>query len=314
MPANTTRYALQYPISTDADNVPSAIQTPLVTLDGIISTYYSGTLASRPAASIMGRHYYATDNGNLYFDTGTTWLNAGPVNQATGTIAALTPGNTAAAGSSGQAADAAHVHPMPAWGAAADFQADGNVGVAGATGRFADAGHIHPGNPAGLILMYAGTTAPTGFIKCDGTSYPTATYPSLFAAIGYQWGGSGANFNVPNLIDRSPIGAGFSYTVGQLGGNTGITLNSNMLPSHSHSLTDPGHYHAAQPGFAVIVQTSSSLNLAVGGGGTQVSSNVGNPNTDTKGTGISVNATPNPTQSVPVTHPVSGVLFIIRAY
>lgn len=34
-----------------------------------------GTLAARPAAGIRGRYYFATDNGFLYRDTGTAWVN-----------------------------------------------------------------------------------------------------------------------------------------------------------------------------------------------------------------------------------------------
>lgn len=313
MPATTTRYALQYPVSTDADNVPSAIQTPLVSLDSIIATYYSGVLSARPAASIMGRQYYATDNGNLYFDTGTGWLNVGPINQSLGTIASLAPGNSASVGSSGQSADAAHVHKMPGWGVAADYQPSSGTASAGTTGRIADAGHVHPGDPAGIIKMYAGTTAPSGFVLCDGTQYGTGTYPALFAAIGYQWGGSGANFKVPNLTDRSPIGAGNIYNVGQTGGNTSITLTSGMLPSHTHSINDPQHSHiSASPasGFVVFFSPSSE-GLQAGGSGQSATVTT---NTAPASTGITINATPNPSQSVPVTHPVAGVLFVIRAY
>jgi len=314
MPATTTRYLLQYPVSTDATNVPSGIETPLNEIDAIMASCYSGTTASRPVAGILGRFYYATDTGILWFDKGTAWASDGLINTAAGNITQLTPGNTGAAGSIGLAADAGHVHPLPAWGANSDYQAAQSAGSAGSTGRIADAGHVHPGDPAGIIKIFAGTTVPTGYVKCDGTSYPTATYPNLFNNIGYTWGGSGANFNVPNLVDVTPIGAGNIYNVGQRSTTSSVTLTSSMLPSHSHSINDPGHFHAAQPGFAVVVQTASSMNLQVGGTGTQVSSNVGNPNTDTKGTGISVNASPNPTQSVPVTGPVAGVLYIIRAY
>jgi len=53
--------------------------------------------------------------------------------------------------------------------------------------------------PAGSINAYGGSTAPGGWLICNGQSYPTSTYPNLFAAVGYNWGGTGANFNVPDL-------------------------------------------------------------------------------------------------------------------
>lgn len=49
----------------------------------------------------------------------------------------------------------------------------------------------------GQFFDYGGASAPAGALVRDGASYPTASYPALFAAIGYNWGGSGANFNVP---------------------------------------------------------------------------------------------------------------------
>jgi hypothetical protein len=54
--------------------------------------------------------------------------------------------------------------------------------------------------PAGTIIMGLYTTAPTGYVKCDGTSYATTgIYANLFAVIAYNYGGSGANFNVPDF-------------------------------------------------------------------------------------------------------------------
>ena len=42
---------------------------------------------------------------------------------------------------------------------------------------------------AGLIIMYDNSTAPTGWVLCDGASYlRTGAYAALFAAIGTMWG------------------------------------------------------------------------------------------------------------------------------
>jgi microcystin-dependent protein len=67
--------------------------------------------------------------------------------------------------------------------------------------------------PAGAIIDFGGNVAPTGWLNCDGSSQLTATYPVLFTAIGYTWGGSGANFNVPNLNGRTTVGLGVSTLV-----------------------------------------------------------------------------------------------------
>lgn len=65
--------------------------------------------------------------------------------------------------------------------------------------------------PTGVMLDFAGTTAsvPTGFLACDGTSYSTTgTYAALFGVIGYNWGGSGTSFNVPDFRGKTAIGSG----------------------------------------------------------------------------------------------------------
>ncbi len=51
--------------------------------------------------------------------------------------------------------------------------------------------------PAGAIMAYGGTVAPTGWLMCDGSSYNTTTYAALFAVIGGTFGS-----NTPDLRGR----------------------------------------------------------------------------------------------------------------
>ena len=60
--------------------------------------------------------------------------------------------------------------------------------------------------PAGAVISYAGSSAPTGWLLCAGQSLSTASYAALFSAIGYTYGGSGANFNLPDLRGRVVAG------------------------------------------------------------------------------------------------------------
>lgn len=90
---------------------------------------------------------------------------------------------------------------------------------------------------------------PTRTLLCDGTSYTTTAYPALFSAIGYSFGGSAGNFNVPDFrgqflrgvdgtASRDPDKA--SRTAMKPGGNTGNNVGSiqgHQYASHSHSLT-----------------------------------------------------------------------------
>lgn len=98
---------------------------------------------------------------------------------------------------------------------------------------------------SGDLKAAAYSSTPSGWLLCDGTSYPTATYPALFAAIGYAYGGSGANFNVPNLVNFVPVGQGGSI-VGSLGATSGATTVTVVQNSHTH--TDSGHQHATTSG------------------------------------------------------------------
>jgi microcystin-dependent protein len=56
--------------------------------------------------------------------------------------------------------------------------------------------------PTGSVISYAGSTAPSGWLLCDGALLSTTTYASLFAIIGYTFGGSGGTFNLPDLRGR----------------------------------------------------------------------------------------------------------------
>ena len=98
--------------------------------------------------------------------------------------------------------------------------------------------------PSGTIIDFAGSTPPAGFLACNGNSYATATYPNLFAAIGYTWGGTGANFNVPNLSRSVSMGSGGVATaiIGNVVGDTCIGETTALtdplqLPSHTHNAT-----------------------------------------------------------------------------
>jgi microcystin-dependent protein len=102
--------------------------------------------------------------------------------------------------------------------------------------------------PTGSIIDFAGSTAPVGFLMNDGASYLTADYPNLFSVIGYTFGGSGGNFNVPNKQRRTSVGAGgvgtaeLGNTVGNTGGEETHTLTVPEIPS-GLTVSDPGHNH-----------------------------------------------------------------------
>ena len=85
----------------------------------------------------------------------------------------------------------------------------------------------------GIIQMYAGSSAPSGWLICNGQAVSRTTYAALFAVIGTTYGaGNGSTtFNIPNLVNKTVRGA---ETVGSTGGSDTVTLSTENLPTHSH--------------------------------------------------------------------------------
>ena len=118
-----------------------------------------------------------------------------------------------------------------------------------------------------------GPNPPSNWLLCNGATFSSTQYPKLFAHLG--------STTLPNHLGRFVIAAdGVTYVNGAVGG----TANSTVV-SHTHSITDPQHSHGSSlfrgfsPGvFDVTVQLPGTLSHTQG-------------NTDTAGTGISVNAT-----------------------
>lgn len=88
-------------------------------------------------------------------------------------------------------------------------------------------GTLYADEPIGAILPFGGSTVPNGFLLCNGAAVSRITYAALFAVIGTSFGiGDGSTtFNIPDLRESVPVGAGQNatqtiaahdtYTVGQ---------------------------------------------------------------------------------------------------
>jgi microcystin-dependent protein len=109
----------------------------------------------------------------------------------------------------------------------------------------------------GEMKMYGGSTAPAGWLLCDGSAVSRTTYANLFAVIGTTFGaGDGSTtFNLPDLRGRSPLGAGqgsglTSRALGQKIGAETHALSINEMPTHNHGGSTTGganltHGHSA---------------------------------------------------------------------
>lgn len=146
--------------------------------------------------------------------------------------------------------------------------------------------------PSGAMLDFAGTSAPSGWLLCDGSVVSQTTFAALFAAIGATWntGGEGAgNFRLPDFRRRAAVGSGGTGTstlgnaVGNTGGEETHTLTTPEMPSHTHTatVTDPGHTHTTSPN---DVWHNSGGSVLSGGGASSTTSVVVNSAT----TGITV--------------------------
>ena len=99
------------------------------------------------------------------------------------------------------------------------------------------------GVPVGAVTMFAGATPPANWLLCQGQSLATTgTYAALFAVLQYAFGGSGANFNLPNLQQQFPLGAG-PNPLGSSGGAFSVALATANLPAHAHPIVDLAHNH-----------------------------------------------------------------------
>lgn len=161
--------------------------------------------------------------------------------------------------------------------------------------------------PTGTVLSFAGTSAPSGFLMANGTAVSRTTYANLFSVISTVFGpGDGSTtFNVPNMTDNVPIGAGTIAAFGATAGSSTHTLTSSEVPTtsvtvgitdpghnhsqnaHTHTITDPGHAHAVRAynvaGGSTALTATQAANLGDGFNDYEVASTQGGAVSNTTG-------------------------------
>jgi microcystin-dependent protein len=117
----------------------------------------------------------------------------------------------------------------------------------------------------GQVFSYAGSSAPDGYLLCDGSQISQASYPNLFNVIGttYNTGAESiGNFRVPALTSRVPVELNPSEiefaSLGQTGGEKAVTLITSQIPSHTH--TQNSHNHTQNAHNHTQVSHSHSVN------------------------------------------------------
>lgn len=131
--------------------------------------------------------------------------------------------------------------------------------------------------PTATISMYGASSAPTGWLLCDGSAVSRTTYAALFAIISttYGTGDGSTTFNVPDMRSRTPIGLGqgsglTNRSLNDAVGTETHTLVESEMPAHTHSYTRHGA-GGASPGNAYASGTAnadgSDTTGSTGGGG-----------------------------------------------
>lgn len=98
-------------------------------------------------------------------------------------------------------------------------------------------------NPAGAVTAFAGASAPSGWLLCNGAAVSRTSYAALFAVCGTTYGaGDGSTtFNLPNLKSRVPVGLDAATpafdALGETGGEAAHTLTAEEIAAHSHPNT-----------------------------------------------------------------------------
>lgn len=121
-----------------------------------------------------------------------------------------------------------------------------NTIVASGTVKSSSGGVIFPDNttqttavalPSGSMTMYAASTAPTGWLECNGSAISRTTYAALFAAIGTTFGsGNGSTtFNIPDM--RGQFARGWDHGAGVDPGRTLGSSQADAFASHTHTTT-----------------------------------------------------------------------------
>jgi microcystin-dependent protein len=90
------------------------------------------------------------------------------------------------------------------------------------------------GTPAGAVMTFAMSTAPSGWLKCNGAAVSRTTYAKLFAAIGTTYGnGDGSTtFNLPEL--RGEFVRGWDDGRAVDSGRTLGSTQSDEVGPHTH--------------------------------------------------------------------------------
>jgi len=109
-----------------------------------------------------------------------------------------------------------------------------------------------------------------GWLKCDGRSIRKVDHPLLYNVVGYQFGGSGASFNLPNPAGSvlgvvGQHGATTLHGPGSEVGEETHVLTIPEMPAHTHTGTTDAAGYATTP--VNVNNLTTQINVADNDGG-----------------------------------------------
>ena len=118
--------------------------------------------------------------------------------------------------------------------------------------------------PTGTVLAFAGSSAPSGFLLCDGRAVSRTTYTSLFSVIGTTYGsGDGSTtFNLPDMRGRVAVGSDANWGCAAKRGETAHTQLLTEVAEHYHGFRN----NDGQQVRAWVIDESSNDSLVNGSG------------------------------------------------
>lgn len=114
--------------------------------------------------------------------------------------------------------------------------------------------------PPGTIVEFAGTSAPSGWLYCNGAAVSRTTYTALFSAIGtgYGAGNGSSTFNLPDFRNRVPQGGSSATDRGN------IAAGLPNITGKSHAGKGGSGFDYETEGGAFRLESSSSSNSGEG--------------------------------------------------
>lgn len=94
---------------------------------------------------------------------------------------------------------------------------------------------VAPLIPAGVIVAWAGSSAPDGWLLCDGAEILRSSYAALWniCSVTFGAGDNSTTFNIPDLRGRAIYGTSTSITLGSVSTKIGSSFNPSGLSAGS---------------------------------------------------------------------------------